>query len=322
MVEIGKLTRVPLNEIWKHEALDFTPWLADNIEVLGEALNLKDLRVVEREKTVGSFSLDILGEDASGAPVIIENQIYKTDHDHLGKVLVYLTNLNAKTAIWITSDARPEHIRAMSWLNEASPQDIAFYLVRVEAYRIGNSPAAPVFSRIVEPSVEQKEIGKQKEDLAQRYVDRLEFWRGLIERANASNALVGNLSPTKDNWINASKFGTVALSYVIRMSDAEVSLYIERAGSRELNKALFDRLYSQKDAIESEFRAPLSWQRLDNRDASRIAYQMPGGGLQDRDRWPEIQDAMISGMTRLRDAILERTRLAILDLKLATQASE
>ncbi len=93
---IGKLQRVPLPEIWKHEALEFTPWLAKNIDVLNEALNL-ELKIVETEKTVGSFSLDVLAEDAAGDPVIIENQIYRTDHDHLGKVLTYLTNLNAKT---------------------------------------------------------------------------------------------------------------------------------------------------------------------------------------------------------------------------------
>jgi hypothetical protein len=32
---IGKLDRVPLREVWKHEGYDFTRWLEENIDVLG-----------------------------------------------------------------------------------------------------------------------------------------------------------------------------------------------------------------------------------------------------------------------------------------------
>ena len=112
---IGKLEPAELRTLWKNEALDFTSWLALNLEVLKDQLGL-ELSIVEREKSVGPFSVDILAKDTAGRSVIIENQLERTDHDHLGKVLTYLANLDATVAIWISSDPRPEHVTAIDYL--------------------------------------------------------------------------------------------------------------------------------------------------------------------------------------------------------------
>ena len=114
---VGRMEKVSLREVWKKEAKDFTGWLYENLEVLGEELDL-DLTPDEKEKSVGSFSADITAEDGAGRKVLIENQLEKTDHVHLGQILTYISNLEAKVAIWISSDPRPEHIRAVEWLNE------------------------------------------------------------------------------------------------------------------------------------------------------------------------------------------------------------
>ena len=148
---IGRLESVDLRELWKHEALDFTSWLADNCDVLGDELGL-ELTVVDREKSVGPFNVDILANDTAGRPVIIENQLERTDHDHLGKVLTYLANLDAKVAIWISSDPRPEHVTAIDFLNENMPSDTQFYLMKLEAFKIGDSDPAPKFTIETGPS--------------------------------------------------------------------------------------------------------------------------------------------------------------------------
>ena len=88
--KIGRLRRVSLREVWPHEAHDFTPWLEENIDVLNNAIDLS-LSIVEREQTVGDFSVDLVAEDESGNPVIIENQLERSNHDHLGKLITYLT---------------------------------------------------------------------------------------------------------------------------------------------------------------------------------------------------------------------------------------
>ncbi len=76
---IGKIKRVPLREVWKHEALDLTTWLQENIDVLNEAIDL-NLSNPEREQSAGTFNIDIVAEDEAGNPVIIENQLEKSDH--------------------------------------------------------------------------------------------------------------------------------------------------------------------------------------------------------------------------------------------------
>jgi hypothetical protein len=303
-MHISRLDPVPLRELWPDEARDFTGWLAENLDFLGETLEV-DLSLVEQEASAGAFSADILAEDGSGNPVIIENQLERTDHDHLGKLITYLSNLDAKVAVWITSEPRPEHEKAVHWLNEALPVDTAFYLVRIEAYRIGDSPPAPLLTVVAGPSPEAKQIGDQKKELAQRHLLRLEFWGQLLEQAKERTSLHARISPGKENWISAGagKSG-LGFNYVIRMSDARVELYIDKGkGETEANKGIFDQFLANKGQIEAAFGEPLDWQRLDDRRASRICHRLTVGGLADRDGWPEIQERMVDAMVRLEKAL-------------------
>lgn len=299
---IGRLEKVPLRGIWPNEARDFTTWLAENLDFLGEALGLS-LSLVEQEAAAGIFSADVLAEDAGGNPVIIENQLERTDHDHLGKLITYLSNLDAKTAIWITSDPRPKHETAIHWLNQTLPADVALYLVKLDAYRIGDSPSAPLLTVVAGPSPEAKQIGGQKKELAQRHVLRLEFWEQLLDRAKERTSLHARISPGKEHWIGAGAGRSgLAFTYVIRMNDAQVELYIDQ-GETGANKRIFDRLFASKEQIKAAFGEPLEWQWLDDRRTSRIRHRLTLGGLADRDRWPEIQEAMIDAMVRLENAL-------------------
>ena len=153
---IKKITRIPLREVWKHEALDFTKWLEENIDVLNDVLGLS-LDNAESEQSAGSFSVDIVAEE-NGRIVVIENQLEKSDHDHLGKLITYLTMLDASIAIWIVSEPRPEHVKSIAWLNESS--SASFYLLKVEAIKIGDSPPAPLLTLITGPSEGATEIGR------------------------------------------------------------------------------------------------------------------------------------------------------------------
>ena len=195
---IGKLERVALREVWKHEALDFTRWLEDNLDVLNEVIDVT-LSGAEREQSVGTFSVDLVAEDEAGNPAVIENQLGRSDHDHLGKIITYLTALDAKTAAWIVSDPRPEHVQAIAWLNESSAA--AFYLLKVEAVKIGESPPAPLLTLIVGPSEESRQVGRTKKDLAERYGIRKRFWTELLQRAKAKTKLHAGISPGQHNYI-------------------------------------------------------------------------------------------------------------------------
>jgi len=299
---IGKLDRVPLKEVWKHEALEFTKWLEENIDVLNDVLDI-NLSSAEREQSAGSFSVDLVAEDEAGDLVVIENQIGKSDHDHLGKLITYLTALEAKTAIWIVTDPRPEHVRAVSWLNESSAA--SFYLLKVEAVRIGDSPPAPLITRIVGPSEESREVGAKKKQLAERDALRYRFWEQLLEEARQRTKLHASISPTHHSWVGtgAGKSG-LAFNYVARQHEAYVELYIDRRkDSEEENKAIFDQLMNHKESIEAVFGGPLEWQRLEGKRACRIKKTISLGGYLDEDKWSEVHEAMIDTMMRLEKAL-------------------
>jgi len=303
---IGKIKKVPLREIWKKEDRDFTCWLEENIDYLNEQLDM-DINIISREEKVGPFRLDLYGEDGNGRKVIIENQLEKTDHDHLGKVITYLTNLDAQTAIWITSKPTEEHTRAIEWMNEISPETTSFYLVKLEAISIeGQSKSAPLFTVTAGPTEELKQIGEEKKQLAKRHTQRLEFWKQLLEKAAQKTKLHTNVSPCIYHWIGAGSGKTgISFNYALTNSRGSVEVYLDRGKQfvePNLNKIRFDKLFKHKNEIEKEFGEALSWERLDERRASRIAFYFQGAGLKDEDKWDVLQDKMADAMSRLEKA--------------------
>lgn len=300
---IGKIQRLPLREVWKHEARDFTKWLQDNIDILNEVLDLS-LSSAESERSAGDFSVDLVAEDESGNPVIIENQLEKSNHDHLGKLITYLVAIGARTAIWIVANPRPEHISAISWLNETSAAD--FYLLKVEAIQIGESQPAPLLTLIVGPSEESREAGTTKKELAERYGLRRQFWTALLERAKEKTRLHAAISPSQYHWIGAGagKRG-LSFNYVVRQHEGDVELYIDRGKeANEENKDIFDTLITSKSNVESAFGEPLEWERLEGKRACRIKKRMEVGGYRDDEaEWPVIQDTLIDAMVRLEKAL-------------------
>lgn len=306
---IGKLERVPLREVWEHEAYDFTQWLQENIDVLNMALDM-NLVNVDRERAAGSFSIDLVAEDEGGGTVIIENQLERSNHDHLGKIITYLTGMSAKAAIWIVSDPRPEHVAAIAWLNESSSAD--FYMVKVEAVRIGDSPAAPLFTVIVGPSEETKNLGQTKKEIAERYGIRKRWWSMLIERSSKVNKLHAHITPGEYSWIGASTgIRGLNLNYVVTQDTCAAELYIDRGKDTEAeNKSIFDQLFAHKSEIDAAFGESLKWERLEGKRACRIRHTQSGGGYRSsEDQWPSVQDAIIMDMDRLEKALRPHLRL-------------
>jgi hypothetical protein len=301
---IGRIERLQLRTVWKHEAHDFTAWLEKNLEVLNDVLDL-NLVSARREQSAGAFSVDLVAEDADERTIIIENQLEKSDHDHLGKLLTYMTALGAQAAIWIVAEPRPEHIAVLNRLN-TDFSDCSFYLLKVEAIRIGESLPAPLLTLVVGPSEERIELGEIKKDKAQRHLLRREFWTKLLGRPAMKGTSHAGLSPLESSWIGTgSGMRGVTYNYVIWEHEVAAELYIDRGKGLNLeNKAIFDALLSQKAAIEATFGGSLEWERLDERQASRIRFSLAKGGWKDSpESWPPIQDEMIAAMGRLEKAL-------------------
>lgn len=296
---VGKMERVPLRDVWKKEAKDFTSWLYENLQILGEELDL-DLTPCEKEKNVGSFSADIVAEDGSGQKVLIENQLRKTDHDHLGKILTYVSNLDARIAVWISSEPRPEHQRAVEWLNETG-SGVGFYLVKVEAYKIGSSEPAAKFTIITGPSEKTEIVSEEKKEMAKRHHLRYDFWKSLLQKSKQKTPLHANISPNIYSWIGTgSGISGLGFNYAVTYKYTKVELYIDRGKDcEEENKKIFDQLYAHRKEIEQDFGDSLKWERLDDRRACRISKQFDYAGLNNPDKWDKLQNDMIDAMVRL-----------------------
>lgn len=305
---IGKIEIIPIRQAFGHEALNFTIWMEQNVDALSERIGI-ELTVLEREKSVGSFTVDLFCEDNNGNTVIIENQLERTDHDHLGKLLTYMINLEAKTAIWVATEVRPEHQRVIDWLNEATGADTSFYFVKVEAIRIGESPYAPLFTVLARPDEQTREIGEQKKELAERHILREEFWSRLLNLSKGRTSLGSNRSPTRDYWLSvAAGRSGINYNYLILKNGAGIDLYID-VGDQGKNKAIFDRLFAEKDMIEDEFGETLDWRRLDDKRASRVVKSYEDqGSLMEQDKWNDLQEVMIDAMIRFDKVFRKRIR--------------
>lgn len=301
---ISRLKKVDIDKLWSDEAKEFTPWLAENLDVLEESLGLKNLSLLEIEKKAGSFVADLVAKDEQGVIIVIENQLTKTDHDHLGKLLTYMVNFEAKKAIWISPEPREEHIKVVEWLNEITPGDTAIYLLKVEAYCIENSPPAPLFTLIAGPTDIGKATGRLRGEIAEGSIRNRQFWQELIEKIRSKGiSLHAHLSPTGESWLNqsAGKSG-VNYSYRIMKDKVTVELGID-TGEEEETKQLFEEFYNKKEEIEQKFGAPLEWDWKEGRRYRAIRYPVAEKSkLSDKENWSEIQEKMIEAMQKLYNA--------------------
>ena len=192
---LGELEEVDLRQVWRHEAQDFTPWLAENLQRLSRAVDM-ELELIETEKAVENFAADILARDVhSGSLVLIENQLEKTDHAHLGQALTYLAGLDAKAVIWISPQFQEPHLSAIRWLNDHTSEEFAFFAVRLRAVRIADSPVAPVFEVLARPSEWERTLRRRAEGGDPHSDTRLRFWTFYCERHPA--AVEDGLKPNR-----------------------------------------------------------------------------------------------------------------------------
>ena len=300
MNEIGNLQKVPLRDLWGSEPNDFSPWLEENIEVLNDAIGLS-ISISDREhRPTDRLIVDLLGETDTGR-VVIENQLEASNHDHLGKLITYLTAIDAKVGIWIVADPKPEHIGAITWLNQTNLAE--FYLVKLEAVRVEESLPAPLLTLIVGPSEEGKQVGENKKEEKERNTLRRDFWRQLLDRACKRTLLHVNVSARPVASLYAAVKRGIFLQYNITQYDSSVGLYIDRRDENE-NYEIYHALENVKKEIEEAFGEPLEWKPLIGKRLCRIVKPLSAGGYRsETEDWEEIQDAMIDAMIRLNDAL-------------------
>jgi hypothetical protein len=312
--KVDKITRITIREAFPIEPKHFTPWLTDNIDVVGDAIGV-ELVSPEREQSTGNFSVDIKAKTVNGETVIIENQYGNSDHDHLGKLITYLSSFGASVAIWIVENPKQEHINAITWLNEGE-NNCDFYILRVEAIRIGESPAAPLLSLIAGPSIESKQIGKKRQSDSENDLLRSEFWELLIQQTTNKNIkhFAAINATGKDAWIGATA-GKKGFTYVywVNQNSCRIELRIDRGkDSEDENMELFNILKSYCQEIEQGYGGELNWADLEGYRVCSIRVDFEGGYKSPKEAWQNLTNNLAERMKKL----IEATTKYVKELKI------
>jgi hypothetical protein len=307
--ELGTLEPVPPSSLWNHEAHDFTPWLLANAEGLGEALGI-DLELEGAEHKVGSFSLDLVGRDATNDTIlIVENQLAGTDHGHLGQILTYAAGTGASTIVWIATSFREEHRQALDWLNEQTGQGTHFFGVEIEAFRIGDSRPAPHFKLVVQPNDWQKVVrdAAQAQKASGRSVLYAKFWDRFLARLSEEEPTWTTRRPGSttvlSNWVDmASSISGASFNVSFaRGRRLRNELYID-SGSQDENDHIYEAIADQREPLELAFGGPLEFEGLEGKRAARIA-EYADGDVAEQDRHDEYIAWFIDSGRKLRQAL-------------------
>jgi hypothetical protein len=302
MSSIGKLERVELRQVWRNEAQGLTTWLEENIEILNEELGI-NLQDVERESSAGSFRVDLMAKTEDGRIAIIENQLEQSDHKHLGQLLTYLAFTGAKIAIWIVKEARPDHSAAIAWLNSST--DVDFYMVKLEAVRIGNSPPAPLFTLITGTSEKMKEIAHIKRESAERHELQAAWTKGLIEKSKVVGALHAKAKPATTRHLVCQLGRGIQLVHSTWKEKQGIKLSLKDS-DRARNLEMFRIFEKHKESIETTFGESLVWDSMQEEGnlGCRIIFSIVGGGYRaPAEQWSDLQNKAVLVMQRFTKAL-------------------
>ena len=293
---LGRLERVELRDAWLGEATDFTPWLAqpDNMALLSEAIGI-ELEVDSQETSVGPFRADILCRDTiNGHYVLIENQLERTDHTHLGQLLTYAAGLEAVTIVWIASRFTDEHRAALDWLNNATTSAFNFFGLEIELWQIGDSALAPKFNVISKPNdwskaVREQAAGAHSSELTGFQRLHLEFWSQFRQFLEDRGTSIRMSRPSKEFWVNVAVGRTwFTLNAWNNMRDKRSGVSLLLSGpDAKAHFALIQQRY--QDVVEDRL-ATLGgarWNLLPNYQSSQITVQR-SGTPSERETWPDL----------------------------------
>lgn len=310
MVDVASLDEVPLREVWRDEARDFTPWLAANPDRLGKALQM-NLELEGAEVAVGRFSADVVLRDAyTGRLVVVENILETTDHDHLGKLITYAAGLEAHWAVLIAEEFRPEHRSALTWLNSISGEGSGFFGIEIHAVCIDDSRAADRLDVVVAPddfARRARAEAKTVSESTSRYTD---WWAEFLPAFHEAHPGWSNAqTPQSVNWMTfpAGRTGIhFALSFAYPAGASNYSLraevYLHDGGS------LYPALEARRAEIEAAVGSALQWEPLENARASRVATYLDPADPTDRAKWPDYRLWAIDTLGEFRRVFSEPIR--------------
>jgi Domain of unknown function (DUF4268) len=305
--KLGRLRTVDLREVWPSEPQSFTPWLAqeDNLQFLAETIGLPSLEFVAMEQQVDIFSADIVAKiPTTGQTVLIENQIERTDHKHLGQVLTYAAGLDAAVIIWVAREFAEGHRATLDWLNHITGDQFFFFGIEVEAVRIGESEPAPRFNVIARPNAwtRQVQAASASVELTGSALSHYEYWLAYEEVAKVAVSPVRKgTQPIKSSnyYVRIGTKGDCWLTACRGLSSGTICAYLALYGPQE---AIYNALLARQSDIERAFGGPLDWQVRKAGRTYWVSTQQLEASPNETD-WPRQHSWLADVMRRLAIAV-------------------
>lgn len=303
---LRRMEAVELRSVWTSESGDFTPWLAkeENLALLGETIGL-ELELEAQEKDVGPFRADVLCKDtATGHWVLIENQLERTDHAHLGQLLTYAAGLKAVTIVWLAGKFTEEHRAAIDWLNEITDDRFNFFGLEIELWRIGDSPMAPKFNAVCRPNEWTKPPPPPPTETGQLY---LEYWTALRSHLESAGTSIRMQKPQPWGWMTYA-VGRTGFYLATVISKTKRRLTVEQVIQGADHVAYFEMLAAQKSEIERELGESLVWRELPDGKESQIRRDFDNTDPAHRADWPRQHQLIRDWLERLHGAFSKRVK--------------
>lgn len=290
-MKLGQLERVDLNVVWENEATDFTPWLAkiDNLTLLSDALGMS-LETPRTEQNVGNYRADILCKDLfTNTDVLIENQLFRTDHKHLGQILTYAAGLNCKTIVWIASSFTEEHRAALDFLNEITDEAVSFFGIELELWKIGDSLFAPKFNIVSRPNFWTKNMRENAQhigELTQTKQLQFEYWTSFKEFMEERKSPIKCHKPSAQHWINA-RIGKSGFFLTARVNSQAKRIAVDLNIETTTGNQQFILLQQQQEEITREFGEGLEWNEMPDKKVSLLTVVRENTDFTSKEDWHE-----------------------------------
>lgn len=306
---LGRLEKITPRDWWSNEATEFTPWLAqeENLALLGEAIDM-DLEHEATEESVGRFRADILCKNTiDDSWVLIENQIGRTDHDHLGKLITYASGLKAVTIVWIAQPFTEEHRAALDWLNEITGDKFNFFGLEIELWKIGDSVPAPKFNIISKPNNWANTVSHAAEKISEQAMTEtkkayLEFWEGFNEFLYQNKSKLKGRKPAPWQYmifgVGRTSIWTAAL-----LNTREQKIGVELVTTEP---AYYHLLKQQSSDIEKDIGCKLVWVETEKRKKAQV--YLSNSDPLDKRRWLEYQNWLKNTLENFNKAFEPRIR--------------
>lgn len=279
-MKFGELQNVTLRDVWSHEAIDFTPWLSENMDRLSEAIGIP-LELEGTEVAVERFSADIVARNPiDNSRILIENQLEDSDHTHLGQILTYLAGMEAQTVIWIAREFDESHRSAVRWLNDHTLETFAFFAVRVRVVKIADSPLVPLFEVLERPSGWDRSVRRNAGARSDLSRFRRDFWAWYAARHPDGGVSAGHEASSFWIWIPSAE---LYLSVYVALDAVGVSV---RGRRGESPAAVRDRI----QAREPELRTQLDVEIGEGTSWGSFAKSRRAFDTQERGNWPAMAD--------------------------------